>query len=79
MSIASYIIIYTHVMLRDKIFQGGPNISETYGPWSKYYGGPNISLQAALKLIKSSQKSQFFVEMALHACTVIVKCNYFSL
>ena len=34
------IIIY--IILEDKIFQGGPNILETYGQGSKYYGGPNI-------------------------------------
>ena len=29
-----------HIMLGDKYFKGGLNISETYGP-----GGPNIPLQ----------------------------------
>ena len=34
------------VIKGDKIFQGGPNILENFGPGSKYYGGPNIPLQA---------------------------------
>ena len=36
----------THIMLGDKIFQGGPNISKLMDWGSKYYGGPNIPLQA---------------------------------
>ena len=44
-------IIYTHIVLEDKIFQGGPNISETYGPGSKNYGGPSIPLQSILNLL----------------------------
>ena len=28
-----------------KYFKGSPNISENFGPGSKYYGGPNIPLQ----------------------------------
>ena len=67
--------MYTHIMLGDKIFHGGPNISETYGPGVQILWGPNISYRPHQNycdyLIKSGQKSHAMVVLCRNGITVI--------